>query len=187
MRCFIALDISPEARRTVARLQSALARFEEALRMVRPGSTHLTLKFLGNVPDERVAAVAEALSVAARAVEPFDFYVTGGGCFPPRGTPRVVWAGVRETTGRLATLQRRIEEAIEPLGFPREARPFHPHVTVARVRDGRGVGGLRQVVEQTDLPEVRCHAREVLLFESRLRPGGADYHVVARAWLKGSR
>ncbi len=125
VRCFVAVDLPEGMRDEIGRIQSSIA--TEELRLVRPELVHITLKFLGEVPAERVERIVEALR-AIRAA-PFPSRVRGMGAFPGRSI-RVVWLGLE---GDFAPLYGKIESALEPLGFEREERGFSPHVTLGRV------------------------------------------------------
>ncbi|MCX6672355.1 MAG: RNA 2',3'-cyclic phosphodiesterase [Methanothrix sp.] len=125
MRCFVAVELPLSMREEIGRLQSGIA--TDGLRLVRAELVHVTMKFLGDVPQEKVGAVAGALCRVKAA--PFPAGVKGMGAFPGR-TVRVVWLGL---TGDFQELYRKIEEALSPLGFAPEARGFSPHVTLGRV------------------------------------------------------
>ncbi|HEY8490910.1 MAG TPA: RNA 2',3'-cyclic phosphodiesterase [Dehalococcoidia bacterium] len=178
-RLFVALELPEAWRRALARLQGDLrARGLAGLRWVRPEGIHLTLKFLGGVPAPRVPEIDAALR-AVLAEEPgFALRLGAPGTFGgPR--PRVVWVGVEGAVPALASLQRRVEAALVPLGFPPEARPFAPHLTLARVPEGTAPGLRRTLaaalaqVGPPPAPEFRV--RSVSLMESFLRPDGAVY------------
>ena len=102
---------------------------------IAPGNLHLTLKFLGSVPEERIDAVAGALREASVDVGPFNACIRGLGAFPSARRPRVVWAGVTEGAADMIELAGRVDLALAALGFPRDERPFSPHVTLGRVRE----------------------------------------------------
>jgi 2'-5' RNA ligase len=125
VRCFVAVDLPESMREEVGRLQRQIAL--EGLRLVRPELVHVTLKFLGEVPEEMIRPITQALGeVKGR---PFQAGVKGMGAFPGRSI-RVVWLGLE---GDFPSLQAKVEAAIQPLGFRREERGFSPHVTIARV------------------------------------------------------
>jgi len=126
IRCFVAVEIPSEMREGIRHLQSQIA--TEGLRLVRPDLVHVTMKFLGDVPEGRVQMVSDALSKVR--VAPFTARVAGMGAFPGRAV-RVVWLGLE---GNFMELYEKIEEALSPVGFEREARGFSPHVTLGRVR-----------------------------------------------------
>ncbi len=170
----------------LGQLQSQLPELDSAVRWVNPRQVHLTLQFLGEVPDETVRRASDAVAAAAAQVEPFDIEVTGTGCFPPGGSARIVWVGVREPTGRLVQCQQRCEQTLSRLGFKREARRFTPHLTIARVKDFRASKGIRAAVERAVFTGGSQSVDEIVLFQSHLAPSGATYTVVSRARLGGA-
>ena len=105
------------------------------VRLVDPDGVHLTLKFLGNVDSSRVPALTDALDAVGEGAVPFALHLRDVGVFPDRRSPRVLWAGVSGDTEALAALARRVDDACANVGFPREQRPFSPHLTLARLRD----------------------------------------------------
>jgi 2'-5' RNA ligase len=125
VRCFVAVDLPESMREEVGRLQQQISL--QGLRLVRPELVHVTLKFLGEVPEEMVHPITQALEgVQGRS---FQAGVKGMGAFPGRSI-RVVWLGLE---GDFQGLQQKIEAALRPLGFRRDERGFSPHVTIARV------------------------------------------------------
>ena len=125
IRCFVAVELPSHMREEIGRLQSGIA--TDGLRLVKPELVHVTIKFLGDVPQEKVGQVAEALGKVKAA--PFPVRVKGMGAFPGRAV-RVVWLGLE---GNFQELYQKVEQALSPLGFAPEARGFSPHVTLGRV------------------------------------------------------
>jgi 2'-5' RNA ligase len=156
------------------------------IRWVARETLHLTLKFLGDVPEGEEASVRQGLDAAVRGARTFSMEVGGFGAFPRPHRPRVVWVGC-EATPPLELLQHRIEQEMEHLGFPLEGRPFHPHVTLGRVRKGARPRDLAAV--EPTLDELSYHdvvaVRSVDLMQSTLRPSGAEYAVRHVAALDG--
>ena len=108
-----------------------------------PANLHLTLKFLGEVPDGDVPGVCEAARRAATRSAPFSFALRGLGCFPPKGPARIVWAGVEPQGDGLLECQKAVEDEMAELGFRREGRAYSPHLTIGRVRQGHDTRELR--------------------------------------------
>ncbi len=186
MRCFVAIELPDDVRRQLGKLQQRFEDLGRAVRWVRPKAIHLTLKFLGDVLDRDLTAVSQAVDDVASQCSPFDFVVQSTGCFPPRGGVRVVWVGVTETSGTLAACQRLCENAMGALGFPKESRPYVPHLTLGRVKDPRRAVNLRERVnDHADFEAGVVPANELILFESRLSPQGAQYVPVHRAAFPG--
>ena len=148
---------------------------------------HLTLKFLGDLEPERVPALSEAVRPAVRAIAPFEFVVEGVGAFPSTERPRVVWAGVSEGRDQLVYLADQVEAACAGAGILRDLREFAPHVTLLRARGPRGAGRAHGLLEKYKGRRFgAATAREVVLFESELRPEGAIHRPVERFPLDGA-
>ncbi|MFQ6001979.1 MAG: RNA 2',3'-cyclic phosphodiesterase, partial [Anaerolineae bacterium] len=145
IRTFVAIELNEEIKSELTRVQEMLKEkiATPHLRWVNPANVHLTLKFLGNVPLDRIQEITAALREACIGLSPFIMGVSGIGCFPSTNNPRVIWVGVQEETGRLKRLQERVEERLAGLGFKPEPRPFHPHLTLGRVRKQAHVGARR--------------------------------------------
>src|SRR5512136_2172313 len=135
IRAFIAIELPPSILDELGRIE---ARFkpqvpDACIRWVKPDSIHLTLKFLGQVPSDQIQLITASLRAAVVAHHAFTLEVAGAGCFPNLSRPRVVWVGVQEEGHPLHALQRAVENAITPLGYPTEQRDFTPHLTLGRV------------------------------------------------------
>ena len=136
VRLFVAVELPEEAQEALGELSQGLRGLGiRGLRTADPRGIHLTLKFLGDVPVVQVDPIIEAL-VPAVGLSPFTLEMRGVGCFPNLQRPRVLWVGVEGEVERLLALQSAVEEALRPLGFPAEGRPFSPHLTLARLREG---------------------------------------------------
>ena len=190
-RLFVALEPPDPVRRRIAALEGELrraaGRAADDVRWVATDSVHLTLQFLGAVPEERIEAVSEALAAAAASSRPLALEVKGAGGFPNARRPRVVWAGIAGDVAALAALVEDLGRRLAPLGFPPEARAFSPHLTLGRARDGRGGapglgGALARVAADDGVP---WRATDVALVESHLSPKGPRYEVRVRAPLGG--
>jgi 2'-5' RNA ligase len=179
MRAFIAIDLPPEIQAALARQQAAFRAVCSDARWTLPQGTHLTLKFLGEISDQKVSQVTAALS-ALPAFPPFAVEVKGFGFFPDARRPSVFWAGI-VAPPHLSELARQVEDSMEKLGFARERRAFSPHLTLARFKIPRRQPGLVALVEQqADTPLGGFEVSEFFLFESKLSPHGAEYRKVAR-------
>jgi 2'-5' RNA ligase len=179
LRLFVAIELPQAVLDALRRLQSELrARGLEPLRWVRPEGIHLTLKFLGETPAERVPDIAQALEQAAKGVPPHDLSLGPLGTFGSRGSPRVLWVDLAGDLEPLRRLQERIEKSLAQIGFPKEGRPFSAHLTLARVppEAARGLAGrLAEAVQRVKGPPGHIPVREVSLMRSQPGPGGAVY------------
>jgi 2'-5' RNA ligase len=189
-RLFVALEPPEAVRRRLAALTAELrrtaARAADEIRWVAPENVHLTLQFLGAVPEERVAAVQAAIRGAAAEARTLGLELRGAGGFPNARRPRVVWVGVGGDVGPLAELAAEVGRRLAPLGFPPEDRPFSPHLTIGRARDRRGAPGLAGALARPVAADgAPWRASELVLFESHLSPRGPRYEAIARAPLGG--
>jgi 2'-5' RNA ligase len=185
-RLFVALEPPEPVRRRLAVLADELrrgaGRAGDDVRWVPPENVHLTLQFLGAVPEERVAAVEAALRDAAAGARPLSLSLHGAGGFPNARRPRILWAGLEGDVAPLADLVRELGLRLGRLGFPPEERPFSPHLTLGRARDGHGAPGLAGALARAARIEpTPWRATELVLFESHLSPKGPRYEAVARA------
>ena len=186
IRSFVAIELPPAVREEIGRLQGILAGTGADVKWVRPGSVHLTVKFLGDVPEETIAPLADAVDRAVCGVEPFTAAVAGTGVFPGRKRPRVVWLGLSGNLDILAGLQRIVETAVAGFGFTPDDRPFKPHLTLGRVRSPRGGNQLLEALDALRPQPFSWTVEDMVLFRSELKPSGAVYTPLARMPLRPS-
>ena len=187
MRTFVAVEVSESVRSKAADLIERLRSSDAKVSWVARANMHITLKFLGDLTDDQVAAVCQAVQRAAKEVPAFEFACYGAGAFPNVERPRTVWVGITDGLAPFQTLHAAIDSALLQQGFPAERRGFRPHLTLGRVRSG-GVGlhalG-QQIKEHADLTVGQSAVDEVLVLASHLRRSGAEYEVLATARLEG--
>ncbi len=191
MRLFIALSLTPEVHseldKFIRTLQSATG---DSVRWVPASNIHLTLKFLGETGEAQLKALTSTVGQVAGMTAPFDFSIRGTGVFPAWNHPRVAWVGV-DAPGELTALQAEIDSATRELGFPSEGRPFSPHLTLGRVNGWMSPNQLKAMHTHMDEGKDRLfgsvHARQVVLFKSTLKPGGAVYSPAAVLDFAGER
>jgi 2'-5' RNA ligase len=178
VRLFVALEIPSTVRENLASLMASLCAITREPRWVRAGNLHVTLKFLGEVAEDKLAPVQSALKkIRSEQAVTLDF--RGLGAFPSVKHPRVFWAGV-EASANLKTLAADIEDRMEKLGFPREKREFSPHLTLARFARPRLPEVLRKAIAesaQRDFGSLRTS--EFHLIQSKLNPSAAEYTTLA--------
>ncbi len=178
-RIFLALNFSVAATRKIAEeIERHKAPMGEAgfrVAWVPAANLHLTLKFLGSVGEELVEGVADACRQVAARHQPIEAKAVGLGAFPSLPKPHILWVGV-EGPPALAALQRDVEAAMVELGFDREERAYHPHVTVGRVKEARGSA---ETLWKGEALVGSSALAEIIVYESRTRSAGAEY--VARA------
>ncbi len=182
MRAFIAINLSDEIRRAIARLQEALRGKTPSagLRWVEPDRIHLTVKFLGEIDEARIGDVTEALGRFTGPLRPFDVRVRGIGAFGERGPVRVVWVGVEDPDGGLGRCHACCEDAMAGLGVPREDRPFSAHLTLARNKKPKNSHAIRAALSGHDRFEAgTLRADHLTLYQSSLTPAGPVYQALS--------
>jgi RNA 2',3'-cyclic 3'-phosphodiesterase len=185
IRTFVAIELPDEVAaglsRTVTSLRALVA--DSDIKWVTPGNIHVTLKFLGDVPVSRIDEILKALTAVCAATGPMQLEIKELGAFPSSRVPRIVWAGLEGDIDKLSSLASRMDEALEPLGFAREQRPFTPHLTLARVRDG-ATNAIRATLSSAlATTSVAGHlsfrADSASLMKSQLTPRGPLYSQVS--------
>jgi len=185
IRAFLAITLDLPAVRALGDLQKRLRDRCRAtgldVAFVAPPNLHLTVRFLGEVAEPLPRAIRPHCALALREQGDFSLRVRGLGLFPDApGTPRVIWAGLEDPDARLRQLFERVGERLGESGFAPEARPFRPHVTVARVRDGERADLEAAIAPDRELLFGTTRVRELVCYRSDLRPRGAEYHALWR-------
>ncbi|MDE0331730.1 MAG: RNA 2',3'-cyclic phosphodiesterase [Nitrospinae bacterium] len=180
MRVFLAIPLSPDEHKMLESLQVSLATMPalDDFRWARPENIHITLRFMGDIEEEKAEAAAEALRRAGEGAPAFDISIDRFGVFPNLKRPNVLWTGPSETPEPLAELEANLSRHLAEAGFPAREGHFRPHLTIARRRSRdrppAGLEGELEVAEQRWLtPPLICRAREAVLFRSELNPSGA--------------
>ena len=190
VRSFIAVELPSEIRAELASLEERLkARRHPFVKWVDSESIHLTLKFLGNIALATVPQIIDAITKIAQPISPFRLQMGGLGVFPNWQRPQVVWVGIGGEVGKLAILQRDMEAALSPLGFPPESRSFKAHLTLGRLRERTSPKDKQKFGEWvTSIKFETALSFEVnalSLMKSQLTPSGAIYSQLASIGLRG--
>jgi 2'-5' RNA ligase len=189
IRSFIAIEL-PEAVKTgLQQLQTELTLPRYSfVKCVSPEGIHLTLKFLGNISAQKVTDITGVMEQASQGVNPFQLQLTEVGAFPNMRRPRVLWVGIKGEVDKLVGWQQRIDMGLVPLGFAKEARPFTPHLTLARLRDNCSPGDRLHFGEMFAKAHVEVNynftVSSLNLMKSQLFPAGAVYSRLAEVKLK---
>ncbi len=181
-RLFLAVNLSMATTRKIAEAQARMrvAAEKKGLRVgwVPPANLHVTLKFLGWAAGEVVPAVRDRVADAIAGLRGFDVIARGAGAFPTVAAARVLWIGLHDGTGWLGEIAGKLEDAMAGLGFAREARAFSAHVTLGRVKEGKGAEEVLAPFRTMDFGG--SLVRDVVLYESLMRSTGSEYTALAR-------
>jgi RNA 2',3'-cyclic 3'-phosphodiesterase len=188
-RTFVAIEL-PRALRAklIEHIQRLRRQYPDArASWNREDNLHLTLKFLGNVPVSEIPKLSDAIARAVSDLKPFELMVAGCGVFPPKGRPNVLWIGVTEPAAqaagqvsKLSILHESIERDCSTAGFPREQRPFHPHLTIARLRKTGDERRLSEAHQNHAFAPETFSVSEVVVLKSELLRQGSNHNAISR-------
>jgi len=180
IRTFTGIAFPEDLRKDLADMGNTVFAGARGIRWVKENAIHLTLKFLGDVPIDDTAEITDAFTGAAGGIEPFEIKIGGSGTFPPKGRPRIIWAGISEPTGRVQDLFEAIDKAAEPFGIARETKRYHAHVTIGRVKGRIGYEDIAPGLEEMNgIDFGTLEVKEVTFFMSELTGTGPIYTVLA--------
>lgn len=181
IRTFLAIEIPSHILKEIGSIQARLkGTLPEMIRWVRPEAIHLTLKFFGNVSEYDIAEISRIMEEKVNGIRPFAFHVKKLGVFPNMNRPRILWLGISGDVDALILFQKSMEQKLHGRGFPKEERPFRPHLTVARIKEPKELIGLAKIIEKGDnYTAGNFDARGLHLYRSQLTPRGAVYTKLA--------
>lgn len=187
IRTFIAVETDESIRQAASRLIDRLRTAGADVKWVAACNMHLTLKFLGDVPEKDIPQVGRTVELAVAETPAFELEIRGLGAFPHPGRPQTIWLGTGSGGPELAALADQVERALEPLGFARERRPFHGHLTLGRLRrPSPAIKALSRMIQDQAAIEIgRTAVRELIVFSSQLAPSGPVYHPLQHIHLRG--
>ncbi len=187
LRCFIAIGMPEPIKREISEIIELMKKYDVDVKWVEMENIHITLKFLGKTPETLLPRIRKSLSTIALSYEPFYIKIYDIGMFPNRRYPRIIWIGV-EDSEIVKRLQKDIEDSMESLGYQREDKEFHPHLTIGRVRSQKGMANL---INQLDTFKGKnlgsIEVNNIKLMRSELRPTGAKYHCLYEIPFEGRR
>jgi 2'-5' RNA ligase len=178
LRTFIAIEFPADIKQELSHLQQELASPDLNAKWVSRENIHLTLKFLGSVPSNKIGEIGRALRECLQDEETFSFVLSGLGAFPSVSRPKVVWVGIEEGKERLRRIARKIEAALEKLGFPKEKRGFSAHVTLSRIKKEKKPGGLEKRIGDTNYTSHPIRVPRIALMKSDLTSKGPIYSTL---------
>ncbi len=179
-RLFIAIELPVDVRKKlkdhIDRLRNSIP--DARASWSREEKLHLTVKFLGDTPVAKVEALSQAAERVANSVSPFEIMIAGCGAFPPSGQPRVVWIGIEDPSGQLGRLQQSLEDECAEAGFARELRPFHPHLTIARLRKPQGSRQLAAMHKEIGFESENVSVSGIAVMRSELSSEGSRHYTI---------
>jgi 2'-5' RNA ligase len=179
IRSFIAVPTPPPVLQRIAGLITNLQSVSSHVKWERAEKLHITLKFLGSIEESDIQRLIRALGEKLRTLSPFDYAYEGVGAFPDLNHPRVYWVGTSKNLA-LVQLHTMVEEVTRTFSVANDDRPFHPHVTIGRVKDSQGINLLTARVKTLTFEPVDARCSDVLLMKSDLLPTGSRYSVLSR-------
>lgn len=185
-RIFVAIDISDEAKQKVSPYVETLRAEFPRLRVgwEKPEKLHLTLKFLGDIDDEKLKKLIVAVEKTTGQLSVFKLQIKETGVFPSPRNARILWLGLHDENKSLQKLNEILESECEKIGFAREKRNFKAHLTIARLREPRNSNELAQKHLQNEFEAVEFEASEIVIYDSKLLPQGSIYSVVSKHELR---
>jgi 2'-5' RNA ligase len=185
MRTFIAIELPEKVKKKIELAQTPLKKTNAFVSWVKPGNIHVTLKFLGEVPEDKINDVFLATEKALEGIKKFRMSLRGMGAFPDFRRPRVIWIGAKSGEEELIYLAGRVEEEMGKIGFPKENRKFSAHFTIGRVKSTKNIENLMELVKSSDFSTDEIEVNEVVVMRSQLHPAGAIYTPLKKIQLIG--
>jgi 2'-5' RNA ligase len=185
IRTFVCIDIPESIKERIEKLQHDLRRIEAQISWVKPANIHLTLKFLGDVPQAKIPLINTAVSHASGSCSSFQVSIGATGCFPSPRNPGVLWIGISRVSDDLQKVRDAIEDELARQGFGRETKKFTPHLTIARIRNPRNAGQVANAFLACGFADESFQASEIIVMRSQLSPKGSIYTPQAVIPLKG--
>jgi 2'-5' RNA ligase len=178
IRTFIAIKISPELENELRLFLEELKKIRCNVKWVNAKSIHLTLKFLGNLSKQEIEKVTDAVKKGAQNYSNFKLITGEKGAFPSLKRPRVFWVGLAENDHQtIIPLQKEIDNQLSNLGFEKESRRFHPHLTMGRLRSPKNIAEVTQRFKEYRFPEIEFIVNQILVMKSELTSKGSIYSV----------
>ncbi len=189
IRSFLAFEIPPEIRDTLALIYNGLRETALNVRWVKQENIHITVIFMGNVDEKNIVPMAKVLEKACNKYAPFMIRIKGAGVFSNLRNPRVLWIGVDGDIKRMRYFRDRLQKDLKAFGIKEEKRRFTPHLTVGRFKRGFNQGAkLKELIEKyRDTESDEAMLKELVLFKSELRPEGAIYTKLNSWPLQGKK
>jgi len=190
MRAFIAIELPQQIKDCLSKLQSKLKSANADVKWVDPQNIHLTLKFLGEINDEQLTRISEALETVANGMQQFPVRLSVLGAFPKIDYPRVIWVGIDKGDSQIKDIAEELDKKIEKIGIPKEDKEFSSHITIGRLKSASNrtnlVQDLISLENKLGGENLEFLVAKITLFKSTLVPLGPIYEVLKIANLKTS-
>ena len=182
IRTFIAVDISSALRSVATGWIRRLSQVTYDYRWSEPENLHVTLNFLGDVPDADIPTVCDRVRDTVAGSGSFEMSLQSLGAFPKNRQPRTVWMGVGDGAEQLRAIQAQLTTALLKLGFPKDRHRYSPHLTLGRLkRGGHWSSRVVEIIEANqELSPAECQVNEVVVYSSYLEKSGPSYSAMSR-------
>lgn len=178
LRTFISFETPPAVRNELNAFQSRLKETDIDVKWESQEKFHVTITFLGEVQISTIDSLIERIRQTVTLYSKFDIIYTSFGCFPNKQHPQVVWVGCENTDGKLLRLKTAIDKELYSFGFEVDRKPFRPHVTLGRVKSGRGLPHLLSILENLTFEPRVATIGEIAVMKSELHPQGAKHSIL---------
>lgn len=178
MRLFIAIKIPDFIKEEIIKAEDALRQAGSDTKWVEDKNIHITLKFLGEVKESALPEVLSTIENLAGNNPPFQYEINGIGAFPSVKHPKILWIGIGKGKENIINLCRNLDEALDKIGFEKEKKDFHPHITIGRSRSGKNMNILSDMMQKTPIGVLKDDVESVFLIKSSLTPKGPVYEDV---------
>jgi len=186
IRTFVAILITDDLRRNISEVQARLKKLAPDVKWVAPKNFHVTLKFLGNILEDDLPDVYDAVEEAAKMLAPFDLSLEGLGAFPSPLKAKVVWVGIKDGRDKLIALASAVENNLADLGYEKEDRPFAAHITIGRVRQSKFLAKLAEGIDKVDSDDLGTQqVLSVAVMQSEILREGPIYSPLKLIKLSG--
>jgi len=182
-RLFIAIDLPHDVKIYLHNIALNLNNRDRDIRAIPPENIHITLKFLGDTNISKIEKIMEAIKNASGDFQSFSYKIGKSlGAFPVAESARIVFAPVVEGSDKIVEIYKNLENNLSKIKIPKENRKFISHITIARIRNKKNISEILKNIELDYKNQHKC--TKITLFESRLKPDGAEYIVACEAGLK---
>ncbi len=178
VRLFVAIEIPSGIKFQITQVVSQLRAARPDVKWELPEKLHVTLTFLGEVDEEMLPQIVLLLEGVAERTFPFSIRIAGSGFFPDKHDPRIIWVGIEDVEHKLEPLVESLETELASIGFEREEKEFHPHVTIGRIKTRKNLESLHRTIQSVTFESQPTRITEIVLIKSELRPEGSVHTIM---------